>query len=355
MTRSPLPRPTLLPGLSRLWRDRHTLQVGLDPTRAVLVELPDPRAAHLLDLLDGTWPERLVVERGARIGIDADDVRALLDCLRAAGLVVGGHTLVPAGLPAAVRRRLAAEAAAIALHGPGRRDTPAQVLRRRVAARVVVTGRGRLAAPLAVALAQAGVGHVDPDLAGDVTAADVAGGPLTAADVRQPRRVAVAEAVARCAPGTRTQPVRRGTAAFVVHLGHDRSVPLLAAGYAQRRQAHLALAVRDGTAVVGPLVPPGGSPCLTCLDLHRRDRDPVWPDLVAQLAPADGDLPEPASVPTVLAAAAYAAAEVLAHLDGDMPETVGAAVEISAPGQLRRRTWPPHPDCRCGGRAGKPS
>ena len=44
------------PGLPRVWRGPHTLQLGTDPTRAVLIDLPDPRAAELLDLLDGTRP-----------------------------------------------------------------------------------------------------------------------------------------------------------------------------------------------------------------------------------------------------------------------------------------------------------
>ena len=39
----------------------------------------------------------------------------------------------------------------------------------------------------------------------------------------------------------------------------------------------------------GPLVTPGRGPCLRCLDLHRCDRDPAWPALLAQLAlPAPG-------------------------------------------------------------------
>ena len=50
---------------------------------------------------------------------------------------------------------------------------------------------------------------------------------------------------------------------------------------------------------------------------------------------------------TLLAATAFATAEVLTFLDGGTPETLGATVEISAPGRFRRRTWHPHPGCRC--------
>lgn len=346
MTRRVLPRPTLLPGLARLWRDRHTLQLGLDPVRAVLLEVVNPTAARLLDLLDGTRSEREVIEHAETMNVARDDARTLLDTLRAAGLVVAAHTLLPANLPEPVRQRLAAEAAALALRGPDSPGTPAQLLRRRAAARVVVTGRGRLAAPVALALAQSGVGQVRPDLDGRVTPVDAICAGLLPSDVRRPRSTAVAEALVRAVPGTDTRPIPRGRADLVIQVGMDRPAGLIAAGYAQRRQAHLVLALRDGTPVIGPLVPPTGSPCLNCLDLHRQDRDPGWPRLAAQLA--TGTEPEPCTTATLLSAVGYATAEALAFLDGGKPETIGGTVEITGPGRVRRRTWPPHPACDCG-------
>ncbi|MGI5214620.1 TOMM precursor leader peptide-binding protein [Plantactinospora sp. CA-290183] len=348
MTRTVLPRPTLLPGLARVWRDRHTLQLGLDPARAVLLEVANPAAARLLDLLDGSRSERVVLDQAVTLNVSRDDARTLIDTLRAAGLVVAAHTLLPHDLPEPARQRLSAEATALALRGPDLPGTPAQLLRRRAGARILVTGHGRLAAPVAVALAQAGVGHVSPDLPGRVTPVDAAGGGLLAGDVRRPRAEAVADAIARSAPGTVTRPVQRGRADLVVQAGADRPAGLLAAGYAQRRQAHLLLGVRDGTPVIGPLVRATAGPCLNCLDLHRRDRDPGWPQVAAQLAV--GDPAEPCTTPTLLAAVGYAVHEVLAFLDGAQPETLGGTVEIDGPGRVRRRSWSPHPGCDCGRR-----
>jgi hypothetical protein len=351
--RPALPRPTLIPGLRRLWRDRHTLQLGLEPARAAVLEVPDPGVARLLDLLDGEHTERGVLAYAVRNGIAEADARGLLDALRGAGLLLAGHALLPPTMPESTRRRLAGEAAAIALRGPGgagpagsagAAGTPAQVLRRRAAARVVLNGAGRLAAPLAVTLADAGVGHVSPDLTGLVVPGEPVGGVLSGGDVRQPRRTAVAAAVRRAAPEAQTRAVRPGEPSFVVHLGADRPAALLAAGHARRRRPHLMIGVRDATVIVGPLVPPAGRPCLNCLELHRYDRDPGWPTLAAQLG--EPGL-EPTGAATVLAAAAYAAGEVLAYLDGGAPETEGATVEITAPGRLRRRTWSPHPNCHC--------
>jgi len=325
----PLPRPTLLPGLRRLWRDRRRLQLGLDPARAVVLELPDAGTARLLELLDGSRSEREVLADAARRRIPGD-ATALLQALRRAGLVVGAQSLLPHDLAGPARRRLAGESAALALRGAG--TTPAQALRRRAAAKVVVAGHGPLLAPVARTLAESGVGHVWP-------------APGDPPPGRRDR--ALAERVARAAPGTRTTPLRRRDATFLVQIGMGGPAVLTAAGYAQHRLPHLAVSVRDGAAVVGPLVPPAGRPCLNCLDLHRQDRDPDWPALAAQLAAAPAADGGPCTAATVMVAAGLAAGEVLCWIDGARPATVGASIEVSGPAQLRRRSWPPHPRCHC--------
>lgn len=335
-------RPILIPGLPRAWRGPDELQLGSDPARALLLRLPDPRAARVLDLLDGTRSERMLVLRAAELGVSADDCRALLETLQTAGLIVPLGSLLPPTLPAAAQHRLIGEAAALAMRETGRDAgaTPAQILRRRGAARVVLAGAGRLGAGIAVALAEAGVGHVQPDVTGAVGRSEPAGGPLREADLGRPRREAIIDALSRSAPGNPTG-VRRGAATLLIQLNHDEPASLLAAAHANRRQPHLAVTIREGAAVIGPLVPVGGSPCLNCLDIHRRERDAEWPGAVV---PSGA---EPCAVTTLLAATAFAAAEALTFIDGGTPETLGATVEITEPSRIRRRTWTPHPDCFC--------
>jgi hypothetical protein len=331
-----------------LWRDRHTVQFGTDPRRAVVLEFADPALVRVLDLLDGSRTEPAVIREAARLGVAEPATAALLAALREGGLVVETRSLVPAGFAEPVRRGLAPEVAALALRGEG---TPAVALRRRAAARVLVTGYGRLAVPIAAALAQAGVGHVDPALTGRTRLDDATLGGLLPADADRPRATAAAEAVARTAPAARVGSVRDGTATFVVQVGAQRPAGLTALAYGRRRVPHLAVDIRDGVAMVGPLVPPAGSPCLYCVDLHRQDRDPAWPALAAQLSTGP-DHPPPCSVTTLLSGVAYAVDEVLSYLDGRAPQTVGTTIEISGPGQDRRRTWTPHPSCACARRTG---
>ncbi|MGC5320610.1 TOMM precursor leader peptide-binding protein [Micromonospora arida] len=354
MSRTVLPRPTLLPGLNRLWRDRHTLQLGVGPGPAALLELANPRAARLLDLLDGTRSERTVLTQAASAQVSADDVRTLLDALRAAGLLVPAHSLLPRDLTGPVRARLAAEAGALALAAARLPGTPAQVLRRRRAARVLLTGAGALGGPLTVALAQSGVGQVIPQLTGPVRPVDLIGTGISAAELGRPLAPAVRAAVNRVAPGTGTRPSRAGRIDLVIQLGTDRPPALLAAGLAQRRQPHLLVTLREGVPVIGPLVRPPVGPCLHCVELHRADRDPDWPRLAAQLAAADPVAA--ATTGTLLVACGYALAEALTQLDGGQPETLGSAMEITGAGRFRRRGWPPHPACECSrGRVSAPA
>jgi hypothetical protein len=439
-------RPTLIPGLPRVWRGPGELQLGSDPARALLLHLPDPRLARVLDLLDGSRSESLVLMRAAEMGVSAADCRALLDTLGSAGLALPAPALIPLTLPAEAQRRLVGEAAALALrrsplpplaplpvssaafappgtfappaaalppavpspivaappvvppraavpsaaapstaapsaaapsaaapppvsadsavlasHAVPRQTVPplvpalsaalalpvppAQILRSRLGARVVVTGRGRLGSSIAVALAEAGIGHVYPDIPGAVGVAELPGGPLSGSDIGRPRCDAITDAVSRAAPMAATHAVRRWPVTLVVQLDHEQPVSLLAAAHMGRSQPYLAVTIRDGTAVVGPLVPVAGVPCLNCLDLDRRERDARWP---SQPPGQRREGIEPCTVTTLLAATAFAAAEVLAYIDGERPETVGATVEITAPGRMRRRTWPAHPACPCG-------
>jgi hypothetical protein len=360
-------RPTLLPNLRRLWRDACTLQLGSDPSAAVVLHLARAEMVRALDLLDGSTTTLGVLDDAVALGLAADEVRDMVVALRRVGLVLGAHELTPTGLPEGTRRRLTGEAAAIALRqrppgpvsdrttAPGPTSdrttatgpTPADVLRRRAAARVLVTGDGPLVAPVAAALAAAGVGHIDPALEGLTQAGEVLVGGLAADDIQQPRAIATAAAVGRAAPGTRFSPVRAGSATFVVHFGGREPTALATRGLRLRNLPRLEVGIRLGTVTVGPLVRPFTSPCRECLDLHRLDRDPAWPVLKAQLATAPEGEAEPCAHTTALAGAAYAAEEVLAFLDGAELRTEAAIVEIARPGEVKRRKWSAHPRCDC--------
>ncbi|WP_426510158.1 hypothetical protein ACPPVO_05410 [Dactylosporangium sp. McL0621] len=439
-------RPRLLPGLRRLWRDERTIQLGTDPATAVVLELRRPGLARVLDLLDGSRTLQRVFTEARPFGVDGAEVLDLVEALRATGMVVAAHEMLPTGLRPDEGDGLTTEAAAISLRlragltgadrgGPesgaepppvtttqptaaasmelrpvsaadraseaatgratsageaalelqpvsgaarpteaarptaaqvrpmsgaerptvatrsgtagARRQTAAGVLRRRRAARVIVAGDGPLVAPLAAALAGAGVGHVEPVVEGRATAADVAVGGLARDDVAASRFLATSTAIARHAPWVRVTPGREDGIDFVVRVGDRRLDALDRRGVRLHLLPRLEVRVRLGTVIVGPLVRPTRSPCRGCLELHRQDRDPAWPALAAQLATAPPGIGEPCSLTTAMAGAAFAADEVLSYLDGIALRTEAAIVEIPRPGEIRRREWTAHPRCDC--------
>jgi bacteriocin biosynthesis cyclodehydratase domain-containing protein len=119
---------------------------------------------------------------------------------------------------------------------------------------------------------------------------------------------------------------------------------------------HLAVVFGDAGATVGPLVRPGESACLRCLDLHRRDRDPAWPALAAQLhtrpAPGESEL-------VCGAVASAAAALVIAAVDtprerrsaaaepGGPSATATASRYDAATARWTEIGWEPHSECGC--------
>ncbi len=126
----------------------------------------------------------------------------------------------------------------------------------------------------------------------------------------------------------------------------------IAAHVQARGITHLWAHLRDGRAVVGPLVEPGVTACLRCHDLHLRARDPAWSNLLVQWEQAS-----PASVgPSVTLLAGLVVRHVHQWLVGQARAGWGATLEESPTGTVEWRLWPMHPDCGCGtGPSSRPS
>ncbi|MBV9097217.1 MAG: thiamine biosynthesis protein ThiF, partial [Frankiaceae bacterium] len=118
--------PALKPGLRLLRRDGTTLQLGLTPGAALVLEGVDERDRQVLDLLDGSRDAAGVVRDAAGLGIDPVRATELLDLLRRAGALDDGppaagspnDRLAPDGLALSLRhRRPGAAARALARRG----------------------------------------------------------------------------------------------------------------------------------------------------------------------------------------------------------------------------------------------
>ncbi|MFL6238384.1 MAG: ThiF family adenylyltransferase [Actinomycetes bacterium] len=345
-------RPVLKPALRRLWRDESTLQLGIDPQRAVVLAGVGRGEAQLLAALDGALDEAGVRRAADLLGVPADSAVRLLELLAAGDTLddASANTAL-AGLHADERERLAPDRASLSLthRGPGAAD---RVLtnRRRCAVRVV--GGGRIGAPVATLLAAAGVGTVVVDDPAACRHADAAPGGLTRDQVGLPRDRAATANVQRAARETVTTTRAGRTPELTVLTGEPNSLAEQTA-LLRAQLPHLIAAIRETTGVVGPLVLPGTSACAHCLDLARSDRDRGWPRLAAQLATRRERSGDPCDVVLATLVAAQTAAQALGYLDravtgGPAPATVNGTLEVAFPDwRWRRRGWTAHPACGC--------
>ena len=270
----------------------------IDPTLAIVW-----RNEHQLQF--GAPEARAILDCPDRVHLDLVHLLrhgAALETLETIATAIGGDPGAATAVISALGPALLPPAGAAAPPPPPAREHPP----------VVVAGRGRTAASVGSALLL--LGHrvertpVEAPLPADESATAV---------------VLIADRVIRPA----------------------QHLPLL-----RRDLPHLPIVFGDGDVTVGPLVVPGASACLRCVDLARRDADEAWPLIATQLTE---QRPAPRAVRLELAAAAVAARAVDAHLTGH-PTALDGEAEIIPPDGARasRLAYAPHPECGCGAHAG---
>jgi hypothetical protein len=326
-------RPALKPGLLTVWRNRDTVQIGIDPRRAIA--LTGMRgAAVLLGLLDGSRDLAQILAAADDAGISAEAADRVITLLAVGGALHDFPVTAYRAMPQGLRTRLAPELATAALaHGDA--DGGARILARRQGACVRVEGMSRVGLCLASFLTASGIGTVIS--AGRTPGAGTGCGTPPPAVLSPPAGMAG------------PPPASRHPDLVILADIHRRELPeILRRGGVP----HLAAAASEAIGVVGPLVLPGRTACLRCLDLTRAERDPAWPLILAQLTGGGAD---PPACDTVLAAAVatQAAAQALAFVDrpASASAVTNGTLELVLPDwQWRRRSWAQHDRCGCGRR-----
>ncbi|HEX3490243.1 MAG TPA: thiamine biosynthesis protein ThiF [Streptosporangiaceae bacterium] len=316
-------RPALKAGLRPVWRDQETVQIGIDPRRAVALTGMGAAAA-VIGLLDGSRDRDQVLTSAREQGVPEPVTERILTLLAAGGVLDDFPAAALGSLTQDQRRRLQAELATAAL-ARGHSDAGAAALVRRDAARVQVYGPGRIATALTDILITSGVGQVTT--CDDFHAAAGPEGTSPAGSWRRDGRPVLPD--------------------LAVLVGYQQ--PELTGWLMRDRVVHLAIAAEEAIGIVGPMVAPGRTSCLRCLHLTRSDLDPAWPLILAQLV-GSGASPSACDAALAAAVAAQAAVQALAVLDRDPAPgpAENGTLELELPHwQWHRRTWPPHPSCGC--------
>ncbi|MDQ1537405.1 MAG: hypothetical protein QOE58_1798 [Actinomycetota bacterium] len=346
-------RPRLKNHAQPLRRGPGSIQLGLCPDRGVVLDgLSNPEIA-VMESLDGSMDIQTLYAVAAAAGVAYDRVCELMDTLQQHRLLVDlstdrawsspidqplGHPLPhPLGHPRRPGATAAAAAivAAYSLTGDGFDHLTA-----RSTQHVAISGDGDLPRALADLLRAGGIGEVSVGT-NAVDALDL--------ELRGHRT-----AGRRAMFGT---PLDRPAHPDLVVLAAMGAIPADAGEpWLRRGIPHLPLVVQAHRVQVGPLIAAsplqGGrsGPCLSCMDLHRRDKDAAWPALLSQLTPTWPLHPGPeVSLESTLTAMTVGIAAMIVHtcLDGQpVPGDLSLELSLPWPAVVTRR-WFRHPLCGC--------
>ncbi|MGG7102919.1 hypothetical protein [Rhodococcus sp. 24CO] len=123
--------------------------------------------------------------------------------------------------------------------------------------------------------------------------------------------------------------------------------PRLCADLVRHGIPHLAVHLRDGCGVVGPLVLPGHSSCLRCADITRAAHDPDWLHLAAQLLGSAG-YADPAMIHATTALALSEIESAITASEATAPVSLFSTLEIDlVPYRISTRRWPRQTSCSC--------
>lgn len=309
-----LSHPCIRPYTVLLTRNDGQIQVGLD-TDPVLILQGNPGLRRTLELFDGGHSLAAITRAAEAHGICAEELEWLFDTLGRARLLTDGRP--PSPFP----------------HG---HDL--------AAAQVRLVGCGSLGEVIGTNLARSGVGQVH--------LIDRRTPPDTAAS---PRARALAQRMSESVGTSRDHPQMTVANHWSKPEGHPVDLTIVCTETVEpdrlitdqllrSDEPHLIVRSLGHTVVVGPLVVPGRTACLRCLDLARRGADPQWPQLLRQLTQVQ--VGSPAALVTW--SGSVALAQVLGYLTGSQPETFSATLELSVTDFLTRwRSWPLHPECGC--------
>jgi hypothetical protein len=307
----PLEHPRLVPYAPVIQRTPNEVQVGVHPDTALVFR--GAGFGALLALLDGTQPISAVRRAARSAGLTTPQLTWALDALSAAGLLTGRSASPYRDALARLRLRLI-----------GAGSIGHQIARVLVASRV-----GTLYV----------YDNEPPDLALYPTA-----GVLTSQAEALHSAFAEADTTV-CILSHWSKPDATPVDLTIVAWDRPELDRVITDHLLRSDQPHLVVRSWGNGVSVGPLVLAGRTSCLRCADLARSDADPHWPLVLTQLSRLRIESP-----PALISwAASIAAAQALAFLHGDLPESAGATLELSWPDFVTRlRRWVAHPRCGCG-------
>lgn len=338
------------PNQQPLWRDPFELQIGVGKNAIRLGKLSPAQERLIATLYKGIADQQLPLVQ-KQLGLSDSETTDVIDR-------VGGALLIEP--PADSKLKLSDDFVAGAFA-----DIIRASLLHSVDGEAVLIGRGertvfiddlsRAGLSVALGLAAAGVGHLLSSDEAKVDAVNIgpvgypsqfAGHPridaLRSLLAASPNGMKVASSIGF--PENKLQKVD-----CAILIGQQVIDPKRYERWLGREVAHIAVTFDSNFVSVSPMIIPGASACLLCLEKARTKKDSKWPVLASQMITSQKRFDDVASA---LFAAGLVIQKILATADEIAgftvapPKSVGYQLELAS-GLLTEFTWPASTDCEC--------
>jgi hypothetical protein len=345
-------RPQIHPYVPIVWRDADTLQIGIPPAPSSLVVDADVDLFQFIQRLDGRLTtEQLLTLPNCPTQIHLNQI---FDALAHAHALIDADSNYPLAprISQEFRERTIWQTLAQDLAHPSC-DSGAKAVAARADSYVLVHGANQLAFAITHLLATAGIGRLVIDqpehLGVKVTPDSIIGLGPGWPQLGQPALLATRDLAKRFGAEV-TRPKGLANPDFEVFTSwpdvfeRDR--------VNAEQIAHMVVTTEGCSATAGPLVVPGVSACLRCVELGQQIHDPAWGHTHLQSqarrssreTPCDNLLTSWAAVMAAMSTVAY----LEANPDGALGLLVGQRLFATAPGpQISAEAVALQPSCGC--------
>jgi hypothetical protein len=336
--------PKFAPGVQLYERDQSQIQIGINPSAALVV---DKKVGESIGkLLTGAHSVAEICQQLASRGHDLNSSENFLKQLIEVGLVEPGPIAATHDdknpLSEIQRLNLLRETSG---------DLDA--INRRIGCEISIRGAGRLGMTVCLMLASSGFPNISVHDSTLVSESDLTPWGASRIDVGIRRDVVAKTLVEKMVRGfsAHKNSLRfRANQKIEILLPEQRAdFPWISATSADHLVAtdtsHLFAATSSGESLISSVISPGKAPCLRCMHLHRCDQDPQWPVIDLQIS--QNPVVDSASISLILKTALEVVQIVSAWVD--QSETPEPYIVKLAKSKSSVETYPTffHPSCGC--------
>jgi len=338
------------PARLALWRDAHTLQLGLGREAITLKNLGESQERFINLLYRGIATDSLQTVVSS-IGLHATETDHLMRQLRPA-LLDDGAELKTADSNS-LHEEFVRQAFAEIIRASFENNVDGRaILQARVGKEVNLSKLNKTALILALALASAGIGSIFCDDDSAIQLEDTGLLGFDRGKIGKPKNEVLAELVnqsqAPCTLRTKSSSTGRSASQLNVIVA---SHPLSMADFqryevaaAKVPPAFLAIELGIEQSRVSPVIRKGQTPCLDCRNLDESNRDGSWAALASQLRFRKERLDDSQ---TSLLCAGFALEKCLRFLDARQPPDFEAHTIDHRTGLVQLQTWQKQAACGC--------